>query len=107
DQERGGAFRIAPEKDGYVVKQLYFPDTAILITRFMSEDGVAELIDFMPIPDDPKLPTDRHQIVRIVRGVRGEMPLIINCSPRFDYARARHQVAIHDHGAVFAGPGVN
>jgi GH15 family glucan-1,4-alpha-glucosidase len=107
DNERGGGFRIAPEKDDYVVKQLYFPDTAILITRFMSDDGVAELIDFMPIPDDPKLATDRHQIVRILRGVRGEMRLIVNCSLRFDYARARHQVAIHDHGAVFAGPGVN
>ena len=44
DHERGGTFRIAPDRDDYVVKQLYFPDTTILITRFMSEDGVADLI---------------------------------------------------------------
>ena len=74
-----------------MVKQLYFPDTAILITRFMSEDGVAELIDFMPLPDDPKVPTDRHRIVRLLRGVRGEMRLVGHCSPRFDYARASHR----------------
>src|SRR6201993_442654 len=44
DRQRGGYFRVAPEKADYVVKQLYFPDTAVLITRFMSEDGVAELV---------------------------------------------------------------
>src|SRR6476660_7168427 len=49
DQQRGGYFRIAPESPDHVVKQLYFPDTAVLITRFMSADGVAELVDFMPI----------------------------------------------------------
>ena len=40
-----------------------------------------------------------------MRGVRGEMRLVGHCSPRFDYARASHQVTIHDHGAVFASPG--
>src|SRR4051812_23936921 len=54
DHRRGGYFRITPEAEDCVVKQLYFPETAVLITRFMSEDGVAELIDFMPIADDPK-----------------------------------------------------
>jgi len=36
DRERGGHFRIAPEGPDYVTKQLYFPDTAMLITRFMT-----------------------------------------------------------------------
>src|SRR3954468_2085717 len=62
DQQRGGYFRIAPESEDCVVKQLYFPDTAVLITRFMSEEGVCELVDFMPIADDPKQATDRHRI---------------------------------------------
>src|SRR6516165_5021693 len=59
DHRRGGYFRIAPEAEDCVVKQLYFPDTAVLITRFMSEEGVCELVDFMPIADDPKQVTDR------------------------------------------------
>src|SRR6478736_4419572 len=73
DQRRGGYFRVAPENEECVVKQLYFPDTAVLITRFMSDSGVAELVDFMPILDNPKVVTDRHRIVRMVRGIRGEM----------------------------------
>jgi GH15 family glucan-1,4-alpha-glucosidase len=103
DHRRGGYFRVAPENENYVVKQLYFPETAVLITRFMSEDGVAELVDFMPIADDPKVVSDRHRIVRIVRGVRGEMHLSFDCAPRFDYARASHSVHITEHGAVLDG----
>ena len=70
DQERGGRFRIAPSREEYVTKQLYFPDTAILMTRFMTPDGVGEVVDFMPI-STPERPTDRHRIVRLVRVVRG------------------------------------
>src|SRR5437763_2644511 len=75
DHRRGGYFRVAPEAEDCVVKQLHFPDTAVLITRFMSDTGVAELVDFMPIADNPKLATKTHRIVRMVRGVRGEMRL--------------------------------
>ncbi len=103
DNRRGGYFRIAPEHEHYVVKQLYFPDTAVLITRYMSEEGVAEIIDFMPIADNPTVATDRHRIVRVMRGVRGEMPLHLECVPRFDYARERHTLEITDQGAVFTG----
>jgi GH15 family glucan-1,4-alpha-glucosidase len=49
DADHGGYLRIAPDRDDYVSKQLYFPDTAILITRFMTPDGVGEVHDFMPI----------------------------------------------------------
>ncbi|HEY1292600.1 MAG TPA: glycoside hydrolase family 15 protein [Chloroflexota bacterium] len=106
DHRRAGHFRVAPEGVDYIVKQLYFPDTAILITRFMSENGVAELIDFMPIVGDPTVASDRHRIVRGVRGVRGEMRLRFECAPRFDYARAAHAVHISEHGAVLDGPGL-
>jgi GH15 family glucan-1,4-alpha-glucosidase len=106
DHRRGGYFRVAPESEDCVVKQLYFPDTAVLITRFMSEEGVAELVDFMPIPENPKVATDRHRIVRVVRGIRGEMRLRFECAPRFDYARGRHTVEITEHGAVMAGDGL-
>src|ERR1035438_1461491 len=42
DADKGGYFRVAPDRDDYVSRQLYFPDTAILITRFMTPDGVGE-----------------------------------------------------------------
>lgn len=56
DEKRGGHFRIAPQGHNYVAKQLYFPDTAVLITRFMADGGVGEVIDFMPI-DHPEQAT--------------------------------------------------
>jgi GH15 family glucan-1,4-alpha-glucosidase len=103
DHARGGSFRIAPESERVVVKQLYFPDTAILITRFMADEGVAELVDFMPV-ENPTVVSERHRIVRIVRGVRGEMPMRFECEPRFDYARGQHELEITDNGAVFSTP---
>lgn len=104
DATRGGVFRIAPEDDNVVVKQLYFPDSAVLITRFMSEAGVAEVADFMPI-DRPERATAQHRIVRMVRGIRGEMRVRMECAPRFDYGRSAHVLNVTEHGAVFSTAG--
>src|SRR5687767_10897864 len=49
DKDRGGHYRISPVEEGWTSKQLYFPDTNVLITRFLSPSGVGELQDFMPI----------------------------------------------------------
>ena len=99
DAERGGFYRIAPDRDDYVSRQLYLPDTAVLITRFMTPDGVGEVHDFMPVIEGPA--TDRHRLVRNVRVVRGVMRFAIQIEPRFDYGRKPHTVEISDHGAVF------
>ncbi|MDF2968556.1 MAG: hypothetical protein K0Q93_2334 [Nocardioidaceae bacterium] len=103
DRDKGGRFRIAADSDDCVVKQLYFPDTAILITRFMTPDGVGEVIDFMPI-QDPRNASDRHRLVRAVRCVRGQMRFVLECSPRFDYGRQRHDLEVTEEGAVFRTP---
>src|SRR5215471_20115375 len=42
DHDRGGYFQIAPDRGDTVTRQLYLPESAVLITRFMSEDGVGE-----------------------------------------------------------------
>src|SRR5206468_8473670 len=49
DDRKGGRFQIAPVRDGSTAKQFYWPDTNILITRFLSPDGVGEIQDFMPV----------------------------------------------------------
>jgi GH15 family glucan-1,4-alpha-glucosidase len=99
DKERGGYFRIAPAHDRWKSRQLYFPDTNILITRFLSEEGVAEVIDFMPVmtPGD----RGRDRIVRTVLGVRGELTLRVEVDPRFDYGRVEHEAAAVEDGVVF------
>jgi len=100
DDAKGGRFRIAPLEDGVVEKQLYFPDSNVLITRFLSPDGVVELTDFMPI-GDPVGGHAYHQLIRRVEAVRGTMPLRLLCQPAFDYARAAHRVRRTDAGLCF------
>jgi pentatricopeptide repeat protein len=99
DAENGGYFRIAPAGDDYVSKQLYMPGTALLITRFMTPDGVGEVLDFMPTIEGE--PTDRHRLVRQLRVARGTMQFVMDLQPRFDYGRARHTVDVSENGAVF------
>ncbi len=103
DSERGGYFRITPATESYVTRQLYFPDTAMLITRFMTEDGVGEVTDFMPIAGARA--TDRHRLVRQLRTVRGEMRFESDIRPRFDYGRAQHRLEVTDDGFVFRSEG--
>src|SRR5215472_11351539 len=103
DRSRGGAFQIAPSHGADVVKQLYFPDTAVLITRFMQKDGVAEIVDFMPV-EQPTVASNHRRLVRIVPGIRGDVPVTVTCAPRFDYARQSHSLDITSHGAVFTSP---
>src|SRR5262245_46967483 len=51
DRRIGGRFRLAPVLENASQKQLYLPDTCVLLTRFLSEDGVAEISDFMPVEE--------------------------------------------------------
>src|ERR1700744_726308 len=104
DADHGGYFAIAPDRDDYVSKQLYFPDTAILITRFMTPDGVGEVHDFMPVITGAA--TDRHRLVRQLRVVRGTMRVKLDIQPAFDYARGPHKVEMSENGAVFEADGM-
>jgi GH15 family glucan-1,4-alpha-glucosidase len=104
DANRGGHFRIAPDRDDYVSKQLYFPDTAILITRFMTPDGVGELLDFMPVLHGAA--TGKHRIVRMLRMVRGTMRFVMDLQPRFDYGRQPHKLELSENGAIFHSDGI-
>jgi GH15 family glucan-1,4-alpha-glucosidase len=91
--DNGGTYRIAPVSC-CTTKQLYFPDTNVLITRFLSPDGVAEVQDFMPV-------NGTQRLIRRVVGVRGRLRLRASCEPRFDYGRDAHEVVIRPGGALF------
>ena len=101
DARKGGHFRVAPDGVNYVTKQLYLPGTPILITRFLSADGVGEVIDFMPIAGERA--TDRHRLVRMIRVVRGQMRFRLECEPKFDYGRDLPDVEVTADGAMFRG----
>jgi GH15 family glucan-1,4-alpha-glucosidase len=95
DPTRGGYFRITPTSAGSQAKQLYFPDTNVLITRCLSPAGVGEVQDFMPIGDSPQ------RVVRRVVAVRGSMTYRLELEPRFDYGRDHHRVELDGHYARF------
>jgi GH15 family glucan-1,4-alpha-glucosidase len=84
DRERGGHWRIAPAEAQPRIAQFYFPDSNVLVTRFMTSDGVVELQDLMPV-------SEHQRIVRRISCVRGRMRLASELRPRFDYARAEHR----------------
>ena len=100
DDEKGGHFRLRPVEHTRS-QQLYLPDTNVLLTRFLSPQGVAEIVDFMPILGGRHEP---HRLVRSVRVVRGRMTFDMECRPAFDYARVKHEVQITKKGAVFRRP---
>jgi GH15 family glucan-1,4-alpha-glucosidase len=102
DPEKGGRFQIAPLRaEVFRHKQLYFPDTNMLLTRFLADAGVAEISDFMPI----KHLGHSHDLVRRVKVVRGEITLQMVCAPRFNYARAHHSVETRPNEVLFASKG--
>ncbi len=103
DDSRGGCFQIEPQLTNVRIRQLYLPDTNILLTRFLAEEGVAELTDYMPIHKDGEQP---NEIVRMVSVIRGNVHFKMCCQPRFDYARSTHRTEISDAGAMFI-PGDN
>jgi GH15 family glucan-1,4-alpha-glucosidase len=71
DARRGGHYRLAPADQGWSSKQLYFPDTNVLITRFLTPGGVGEVEDFMPVAQT-NFREHRQRLVRRVVAVRGE-----------------------------------
>ncbi|MFF7206437.1 glycoside hydrolase family 15 protein [Streptomyces sp. NPDC008141] len=104
DREKGGHCTVKPAVNDYSTKQLYLPDTAILVTRFMTEAGAGEVLDFMPVTGSEA--TDRHRIVRMLRCVRGSMTFDVEIAPRFDYGRKPHELHISQHGAMFVSDGL-
>jgi GH15 family glucan-1,4-alpha-glucosidase len=100
DAEKGGSFALSCPSAAST-KQLYLPDTNVLLTRFLGADGVGEVIDFM-VPDTSSTAAPRDLLVRQARAVRGRASFELRCAPAFDYARAPHQVELVDGvGAVF------
>ena len=101
DDKKGGYFKIAATTPG-VEKQLYIPESNVLITRFSNPDGVAQVLDFMPVTADrEELPRHVPTIVREVKGVLGSIQMRMECFPAFNYARDTHVVNAAPGGVVF------
>jgi GH15 family glucan-1,4-alpha-glucosidase len=102
DESKGGHFKLAPEQAG-TNRQMYMPETNVLLTRFLRSEGVGEVIDFMPVRENKKQQSERvtHEIVRIARAVRGEVRFRLECAPAFNYARTPHKASSIEGGVLF------
>jgi GH15 family glucan-1,4-alpha-glucosidase len=103
DAQRGGSFTIRPAGEDMRTRQMYLPDTNVLLTRFMSPAAMAEVTDYMPVTAAGQ---PRSALVRRIQGVRGRLALHVSCAPRFDYARVALPAQLLDDGrtAVFGDP---
>jgi len=105
DEQRGGSFSIAPDgaTAGVTHKQFYWPDTNVLVTRFLTDGGVGEVIDFMPIGAGRDR-DGRTQIIRQVTMRRGSLHFALRCQPAFNYGRDAHAATVTAGGVVFTSP---
>jgi len=102
DARNGGRFLLAPLLDEAKRTQLYLPDTNVLLTRFLSGEGVAEVSDYMPLAEGG----EARAVIRRAKTVRGEVRYRMVCDPRFDYGRASHTVERREGEVVFASEGL-
>ena len=97
--EENGFWRIAPRGTETCGEQRYRTDTLVLETKFKTEAGTVRLIDCMPPADVA------HDVVRVVEGVEGEVPMKLTLAIRFDYGATVPWVRHHDGGVrAIAGP---
>jgi len=100
DQQKGGSFTITPCGGRARYRQVYLPDTNILVTRFLTPEGVVELTDFMPV----KLNSREQRsswLVRRVKAVSGPASLKLRCAPAFHYGGRGHEVDVDNREAIF------
>jgi GH15 family glucan-1,4-alpha-glucosidase len=95
-----GRWSLRPTVPVRQIRQRYINDTLILETEFECDGGIVRLIDFMPPSNE------RSDVIRILEGVAGEVPMELELVPRFGYGSDRPRVLTSDDGAVImtAGP---
>ena len=97
--ETNGRWLIAPAADAKRVSRRYRSGTLILETEFETAEGLVRIVDFMPPRDGSP------DVVRIVEGLRGRVPMRLELIPRFDYGRLIPLVDRVPGGVVaLAGP---
>ncbi|MBC2603075.1 glycoside hydrolase family 15 protein [Puniceicoccus vermicola] len=97
DREKGGCFSITPKFSEVTEKKIYFPETNILLSRFLSKEGIAEVTDLMVVHEKES----NQALVRRAKAVHGAVEFEMRCSPRFDYARIEHRVETLRDGCSF------
>ena len=105
DNEKGGYFSLKPTLNDVRSTQYYLPETNVLVTHFTSEEGVAQVVDFMPVRGRVDDDAD-HVLIRRVTGVRGNLHMQIDCSPKFNYGMDEHYTVYVGENVRFVSPDI-
>ena len=97
--ENNGRWSISPQSEARCQRR-YLPRTLVVETTFETDEGAAQLFDFMPLRG--RTP----HLMRIVRGIRGAISLRMELTLRFDYGRTVPWVTSLEDGVLraIAGP---
>ena len=99
--EENGRWLLAPQGGVKQVRRKYRGDTLVLETEFETESGVATVVDFMPVAERP----EQVDLIRIVKGIRGQVPMRTELTIRFDYGHTIPWVRKRDYGiSAISGP---
>ncbi|KAF1024587.1 MAG: Trehalase [Pseudomonas sp.] len=102
DTPDAGIFQLTPELPGARREQIYLPDTNVLQTRWLSDEAVVEITDWLAHSEEVD---DLPLLVRRVRVVSGEATLHMRCAVRHDYARTPTKASLHNADVCFNAPG--
>lgn len=99
DANKGGHFSLNPTW-AYKPKQAYAPNSNVLVTKFLSEDGVAMVTDLLVPKKANKSGSQNrgplHWLIRKVESIRGTVPFRMECAPAFNYCRDKHTTEVRD-----------
>eukprot|EP01112_Ceratiomyxa_fruticulosa_P003072 TRINITY_DN13471_c0_g1_i1.p1 TRINITY_DN13471_c0_g1~~TRINITY_DN13471_c0_g1_i1.p1 ORF type:complete len:828 (+),score=173.71 TRINITY_DN13471_c0_g1_i1:191-2674(+) len=101
DKDKGGFWSISPDVAHFRTKQVYWPDTNVLVTKFLNDEGVGQIIDYMPVithhPTSTKIKEyslGHKWLVRRISVARGSMNFKFVCKPSFNFALDEHKVQL-------------
>ncbi|KAF9476199.1 glycoside hydrolase family 15 protein [Pholiota conissans] len=105
DKDKGGHFSIMPTIP-FSTKQNYLASSNVLQTKYMNDQGVVSVTDFLPRPrkDSPSSPASHKPLlpwlIRRVECIRGRVPIQMQCAPAFNYALHSHETTIVDDDSL-------
>lgn len=102
DTPDAGIFQLTPDLPNARREQIYLPDTNVLQTRWLSDDAVVEITDFLTISEEID---DLPLLIRRVRAVSGQVTIHLRCAVRHDYARTPTHASLDNGTVCFAADG--
>lgn len=97
DADKGGHFSITPTWN-FKPKQSYAPNSNVLVTKFLSDDGVGVMTDLLVPKGANKYRAEGKAhlpwLIRKVESIRGNVPFRMECAPAFNYCRDKHTAEV-------------